>query len=140
MQRKIRVLTGKVGLDTHIRGINVVSTMLRNDGMEVIHIGSYNTSERVIEAAIQEDVDVIGLSFYGGHLYYAPQIIKLLEESGIRKDVLLIFGGVIAKADVPVLKEMGVDEVFRPGAKIADIASYIRENVRKFRAFPPVKK
>ena len=131
MQRKIKVLTGKVGLDAHVRGINVVNIMLRDAGMEVIYIGPYNTPERVVETAVQEDVDVIGLSFYGAELAYAPQILKLLEEKGIKKDVLLIFGGVVPQVDVPILKEMGVDEVFRPGTTGDDIANFIRENVKR---------
>lgn len=125
VEKKIRVLMAKVSLDGHDRGVKTVSRGLRDAGIEVVYLGSYQTIDKVVNAAIQENVDVIGLSFLSGeHMIYVPRIIDKMKEKNI-DDVLIIVGGVIPKEDVTKLKEMGVDEVFRSGSKIESIANYI---------------
>lgn len=120
-----RILIAKVGLDGHERGAKVLSSLLRDEGFEVIYLGLYNTPEMVVQAAIQEDVDVIGISFLSGeHLTLTPRIVKLMKERGM-KDVLLIVGGIIPKEDIPVLKEMGVNEVFS-GSLVTEVAQYLK--------------
>ncbi|MEW6614083.1 MAG: cobalamin B12-binding domain-containing protein [Thermodesulfobacteriota bacterium] len=130
-ERKIRVVMAKVSLDGHDRGIKVVTRSLRDAGMEVIFMGAFQTPEKVVRTAIEEDADVIGLSFLSGEqLTHTPKIINLLREKNIA-DVLVILGGVFPRQDIPKLKEMGVDEVFISGASMDDIIKYINENVRK---------
>ena len=129
--RKIRVLIGKMGLDGHDRGAIVLSKMLREAGMEIIYTGLFQTQEMIVETAIQEDVDVVGLSFLSGEqLYYIPRVAKLLKEKGLN-DILLIAGGTIPRRDIPDLKAAGISEVFLPGTPIETINNYIRQNVRK---------
>lgn len=129
--RKIRVVLAKVSLDGHDRGIKVVTRALRDAGMEVIFMGAFQTPEKVVRTAIEEDADVIGLSFLSGEqLTHTPKVINLLREKNIT-DVLVILGGVFPRQDIPKLKEMGVDEVFISGASMDDIIKYINENVRK---------
>ena len=126
-----RVLVTKIGLDGHDRGSRIIAAFLRDAGMEVIYLGQFQTPEKVAQAAAQEDVDVVGLSCYvGQHLNHASKVRKALQENGM-KDTLLIIGGVIPKVDVPKLKEMGVDRVFRVGSSVKDIVAYIRENVKE---------
>ncbi len=126
--RKIRVLIAKLGFDTHDAGAVIVSQMLRDAGMEVIYLGVHQTAEKVMEAARQEDVDVIGLSFQSGdHLYYSERLINLIREG--RNDCIVLVGGVIPARDIPQLKEMGVAEVFLPGTKSTTIANFIKEIV-----------
>jgi len=128
---KIRVVLAKVSLDGHDRGIKVVTRALRDAGMEVIFMGAFQTPEKVIRTAIEEDADVIGLSFLSGEqLTHTPKVINLLREKNIT-DVLVILGGVFPRQDIPKLREMGVDEVFISGASMDDIIKYINENVRK---------
>jgi methylmalonyl-CoA mutase, C-terminal domain len=130
-ERKIRVVMAKVSLDGHDRGIKVVTRALRDAGMEVIFMGAFQTPEKVVRTAIEEDADVIGLSFLSGEqLTHTPKVINLLREKNI-KDVLVIVGGVFPRQDIPKLKEMGVDEVFISGASMDNVIRHITENVRK---------
>ncbi len=130
-EKKIRVLVAKAGLDGHDRGAKVVARGLRDAGMEVIYTGLRQTPEQIVQSAIQEDVDVIGLSILSGaHEYYCRRILELLKEKGV-SDIILIVGGVIPPEDVPVLKEMGVAEVFGPGTPISQTADFIRQVVKK---------
>ena len=129
--RKIKVLVSKVGLDGHDRGAKVVCSLLKEAGMEVIYLGMYQMPRDVIDAAIDEDVDVIGPSVLSGeHLVYTPIIVEEMKKAGL-DDVLLVVGGVIPPEDIPTLKKMGVDEVFTAGSLTAPIVQYIRENIRR---------
>jgi methylmalonyl-CoA mutase C-terminal domain/subunit len=125
--RPIRVLVAKVGLDGHDRGAKVIATSLRDAGMEVIYTGLRQTPEMVVRAAIQEDVDAIGISILSGaHMTVFSKIIQLMKENNIT-DVLLTGGGIIPEEDRSLLQEMGVGKLFAPGAATTDISSYIRE-------------
>ena len=127
MADKIRVLVAKAGLDGHDRGAKVIAAALRDAGMEVIYTGLRQTPEMIVEAAIQEDVDVIGISILSGaHMTIFPKIKKLLDEKGL-DDVLLTGGGIIPEEDINKLKTMGVGELFTPGASTKNIAVYIKE-------------
>lgn len=129
--RKVKVLVSKLGLDGHDRGAKVVSSLLREAGMEVIYLGLYQTPESVVQAAIEEDVDVVGLSCLSGeHLTFAPEVAKILKEKEI-SDVLLVVGGVIPREDIPEMKSVGIDEVFTAGSLTESIVGYIRNNIRK---------
>jgi methylmalonyl-CoA mutase C-terminal domain/subunit len=128
-QRKIRVLVAKPGLDGHDRGAKVVARALRDAGMEVIYTGLRQTPEMICEAALQEDVDVIGLSILSGaHMALMPRIMALLAENDM-SDVAVFIGGIVPNDDIPQLKEIGVLEVFGPGTSTANIVSAIREAV-----------
>ena len=128
-ERKIRVLIAKVGLDGHDRGAKIVARTLSDSGMEVIFTGIRQAVGEVVNAAVQEDVDVVGMSFLSGdHLVLVPKVLKGLKEAG-RGDVMVLVGGVILKSHIPRLREMGVHEVFLPGIPPAGIARYIKENV-----------
>jgi len=130
LTRKIKVLITKVGLDGHDRGARVVSALLREAGMEVIYLGTYQTPEMIVKAAIEEDVDVVGLSYLSGEeLAHTPKIVQLMKESNMN-DVLLLIGGIFPKEEIPMLKEMGVDEVFM-GSLTPPIIEYIRNNLRR---------
>lgn len=127
MADKIRVLVAKAGLDGHDRGAKVIAAALRDAGMEVIYTGLRQTPDMIVEAAIQEDVDVIGISLLSGaHMTILPKIRKLMDEKGMN-DVLLTGGGIIPEKDINKLKEMGVGELFTPGASTTDIADYIKK-------------
>lgn len=127
MAKKIRVLISKVGLDGHDRGAKVVAAALRDAGMEVIYTGLRKTPEMVVEAAIQEDVDAIGISILSGaHMTIFPRIMGLMKEKGLT-DVLLFGGGIIPAKDKDELKKIGVGELFTPGASTRVIVDYIRE-------------
>lgn len=129
--RKIKVLVSKVGLDGHDRGAKVICSMLKEAGMEVVYLGMYQMPKDVIDAAIDEDADVIGPSFLSGeHLVYTPLLVEEMKKAGL-DDVLLIAGGVIPAEDIPTLKEMGVKEVFTAGSLTEPIIRYIRNNVRR---------
>jgi methylmalonyl-CoA mutase C-terminal domain/subunit len=133
--RPIRVLVAKVGLDGHDRGAKVIATSLRDSGMEVIYTGLRQTPEMVVNAALQEDVDAIGISILSGaHMTVFPKIIQLMKEKGM-KDVLLTGGGIIPEEDMQKLNGMGVGKLFAPGAVTGDIALYIREWVKSNRQF-----
>ena len=127
MDRKIRVLVAKAGLDGHDRGAKVIAAALRDAGMEVIYTGLRQTPEMIVEAAIQEDVDVIGISILSGaHMTILPKIKNLMNERGL-DDVLLTGGGIIPEEDIKKLKDIGVGELFTPGASTKNIAEYIKE-------------
>ena len=126
-ERKIRILTAKVGLDGHDRGIKVISRALRDAGVEVIYTGLHQTPQMVVEAAIQEDVDGIGISLLSGaHMTLFPEILRLLKERGA-EDIVVFGGGIIPEADVETLEKMGVDEVFTPGTSLDDAVRYVKE-------------
>lgn len=127
MDKKIRVLVAKAGLDGHDRGAKVIAAALRDAGMEVIYTGLRQTPEMIVEAAIQEDVDVIGISILSGaHMTILPRILKLMNEKGMN-DVLLTGGGIIPEDDIKALKKMGVGQLFTPGASTSEIANYIKD-------------
>jgi methylmalonyl-CoA mutase C-terminal domain/subunit len=129
-ERPIKVLIAKPGLDGHDRGAKVLARGLRDEGFEVVYTGLRQTPEMVVTAALQEDVDVVGLSILSGaHMTLVPRICALLREKGLG-DVLVTVGGIIPDDDVPVLKEAGVTAVFGPGTTIASVADFIRANVR----------
>lgn len=128
-ERKIRVVVAKPGLDGHDRGAKVVARALRDAGMEVIYTGIRQTPEQIVQAVIQEDVDVLCLSsLSGAHDYLFPRITEILKEKGV-DDILVLGGGVIPDEDVPALKAAGVAETFGPGSFTRDIISYIREHL-----------
>jgi methylmalonyl-CoA mutase C-terminal domain/subunit len=127
MNRPIRVLVAKVGLDGHDRGAKVIATALRDAGMEVIYTGLRQTPEMVVQAALQEDVDVIGVSILSGaHNTVFPRIIDLMKKEGL-DNVLLTGGGIIPDEDMLALNAMGVGKLFAPGSNMGDIAVYIKE-------------
>ncbi len=135
MKRPIRVLIAKVGLDGHDRGAKVIASSLRDEGMEVIYTGLRQTPEMVVNAALQEDVDAIGVSILSGaHNTVFPKILALMKEKGM-DDVLLTGGGIIPNEDVEQLEAMGAGKLFPPGTNTADIAAYITEWVSKHRNF-----
>lgn len=135
LNRPIRVLVAKVGLDGHDRGAKVIATALRDAGMEVIYTGLRQTPEMVVNAALQEDVDAIGVSILSGaHMTVFPKLLQLMQEKGMN-DVLLTGGGIIPNDDMKQLNEQGVGKLFPPGTATADIAGYIREWVKEHRAF-----
>ena len=128
-ERKIRVLMAKPGLDGHDRGAKVVARALRDAGMEVIYTGIRQTPEMIVEAALQEDVDVVGLSILSGaHLALCPRVVELLRAAGLPEVVVLV-GGIIPEEDAPRLREFGVRGVFGPGTGTAEIVAFIREAV-----------
>ncbi len=125
--RKIRILTAKVGLDGHDRGVKVISRALRDAGVEVIYTGLHQTPAMVVEAAIQEDVDGIGISLLSGaHMTLFPEILRLLKERGAA-DIVVFGGGIIPDADVAELEKIGVDKVFTPGTSLDEAVSYVKE-------------
>ena len=128
-QKKIRVLAAKPGLDGHDRGIKVVASALMDAGMEVIYTGLRQTPRQIVEAAIQEDVDVIAMSILSGaHDYLFPKVMELLKERGV-EEMLVLGGGIIPDEDVPALKATGIAEVFGPGTNTQDIVTYITAHV-----------
>lgn len=130
MERKIRVLVAKPGLDGHDRGAKVIARALRDAGMEVIYTGLQQTPSMIVEAALQEDVDVIGLSILSGaHMTLLPKVMQLLREQGM-DDVLVVAGGIISDSDAKILKEQhGIAAVYGPGTSTHDIVRFIQENV-----------
>jgi methylmalonyl-CoA mutase, C-terminal domain len=129
--RKIRVVVAKPGLDGHDRGAKIIARALRDAGMEVIYTGLHQTPEQIVETVIQEDADAVGLSILSGaHMTLVPRIVELLREQGV-DDVLLTLGGTIPADDIPELKELGVAEVFTPGASTQDIIEFIQDAVRR---------
>ncbi len=125
--RKIRILTAKVGLDGHDRGVKVISRALRDAGVEVIYTGLHQTPAMVVEAAIQEDVDGIGISLLSGaHMTLFPEILRLLRERGA-DDIVVFGGGIIPDSDVAELEKIGVDKVFTPGTSLDEAVSYVKE-------------
>jgi len=131
--KPIRVLVAKVGLDGHDRGAKIIATALRDAGMEVIYTGLRQSPEMVVQAALQEDVDAIGISILSGaHMTVFPKVYKLMQEKGLT-NVLLTGGGIIPEQDSIVLREMGIGTLFAPGTNTTDIATYIREWVAKYK-------
>jgi methylmalonyl-CoA mutase, C-terminal domain len=129
MERTIRVVVAKVGLDGHDRGAKIIARALRDAGMEVIYTGLHQTPEQVVEAAIQEDADAIGVSILSGaHMTLLPRIMELLKENEA-DDILVFCGGTIPKGDIPKLKEAGVGEVFTPGTPTKRAVEYVRQAV-----------
>jgi methylmalonyl-CoA mutase C-terminal domain/subunit len=127
--QKIRVLLAKPGLDGHDRGVKVLALALRDAGMEVVYTGLRQTPEQIAAAAIQEDVDVVGLScLSGAHNYLFPRVVELLREQGA-EEILVIGGGIIPESDIPELKAKGTQEIFGPGSSTADIVRYITQHV-----------
>lgn len=129
-ERKIRVLVAKPGLDGHDRGAKVIARALRDAGMEVIYTGLRQTPEMIAAAALQEDVDAVGISILSGaHKTLCPRIVNLLRESGM-DDTLVLVGGIVPTEDIPDLKAKGIAEVFLPGTSTEDIVTFIRQHVR----------
>jgi len=130
MEKRIRVLVAKPGLDGHDRGAKVVARALRDAGFEVIYTGLRQTPEQIAEAALQEDVNVVAMSLLSGaHNTLFPKVVKMIREKGM-KDVLIIGGGVIPDADIPGLKEAGVAAIFTPGTPTGSIVEFIKANVK----------
>ena len=129
-EKKIRILMAKPGLDGHDRGIKVVSRALRDAGMEVIYTGLHQTPEQIVEAAIQEDVDAIGLSILSGaHTTLFPKIMELLKKNKV--EAAVFGGGIIPEEDMPAMKKIGVAGVFGPGTNTEDIIKFVKENAKK---------
>ena len=129
--QKIRVLIAKIGLDGHDRGAKIIARSLMDAGMEVIYTGLRQTAEHIATAAVQEDVDVVGLSFLSGdHMVLVPKVMQTLREKGL-ENIMVIAGGIILKHQISQLKKMGVQEVFLPGTPPAKIASYIQQNLHQ---------
>jgi methylmalonyl-CoA mutase C-terminal domain/subunit len=128
--KKIRVLATKPGLDGHDRGIKVVASALMDAGMEVIYTGLRQTPRQIVEAAIQEDADVIAMSILSGaHDYLFPKVMELLKEKGV-EDILVLGGGIVPDEDIPALKACGISEIFGPGTNTQDIIHYIKAHMR----------
>ena len=131
MDKKIRVLAAKPGLDGHDRGVKIVTSALMDAGMEVVYTGLRQTPTQIVDAAIQEDVDVIAMSILSGaHDYLFPKVMELLKENGV-DDMLVIGGGIIPDEDIPALKEAGIAEIFGPGTTTETIVKYIQDNIRE---------
>lgn len=129
-EKRVRILLAKAGLDGHDRGIKIIAMALRDAGMEVIYLGLRQTPEEIVNAALEEDVDVIGISLLSGaHNQIFPKLLRLMKTSGL-KDRLLIGGGIIPKQDIASLKKKGVAEIFTPGANTEEIIRFINETIR----------
>jgi len=130
MERKVRILIAKPGLDGHDRGAKVVARALRDGGFEVVYTGLHQTPEQIVSAAIQEDVDAIGMSILSGaHRYLFPRVIDLLKQNQ-SSDIQIFGGGVIPEEDIPWLKAQGVQTLFTPGTSTEDIISWVKENIK----------
>jgi methylmalonyl-CoA mutase C-terminal domain/subunit len=130
-EKRIKVIMAKPGLDGHDRGAKLLARVFAEAGMEVVYTGLRQTPEMIVEAALQEDADVVGLSSLSGvHNYFFPQVVELLQEQGL-DDVLVVGGGIIPEEDIPGLIESGVAAIFGPGTRTEDIVEYIKEHVRK---------
>ncbi|RPH68990.1 MAG: cobalamin B12-binding domain-containing protein [Myxococcaceae bacterium] len=128
--RKLRILVAKPGLDGHDRGAKIIARALRDAGMEVIYTGLHQTPEMIVNAAVQEDVDAIGLSIMSGaHMTLFPAVIDLLKEQKAG-DIEVFGGGIIPDGDIPVLKQLGVSEIFTPGSSTQDIVQWIRQHIQ----------
>ncbi len=131
MDRKIRVLIAKPGLDGHDRGAKVIARALRDAGMEVIYTGLRQTPEQIVNAALQEDVDAIGLSILSGaHMHLFPKVMELVREKGI-EDVLVFGGGIIPDQDIEKLKELGVAGIFQPGTPTTEVIDFLKTHVKR---------
>ncbi len=130
MERKLRILVAKPGLDGHDRGAKIIARALRDAGFEVIYTGLHQTPEMIADAALQEDVDLVSLSILSGaHNHLMPEVMRLLKEKGMG-DVSVIGGGIIPQEDIVALKQQGVKEIFTPGTDTRDVVKWIRENIR----------
>jgi methylmalonyl-CoA mutase C-terminal domain/subunit len=128
-KRKLRVMVAKPGLDGHDRGARIIARAYRDAGFEVVYTGLHQTPEEIVEAAIQEDVDMLGLSsLAGAHMYLFPRVIELLRKKGA-DDIVVCGGGIIPDEDIPRLKKEGVKEIFTPGSPLDEITSWVKENV-----------
>jgi methylmalonyl-CoA mutase C-terminal domain/subunit len=131
VEKKIRVLAAKPGLDGHDRGIKVVASALMDAGMEVIYTGLRQTPRQIVEAAVQEGVDVIAMSILSGaHDYLFPKVMELLKEKGV-EDILVVGGGIIPDEDVPALRACGIAEIFGPGTNTQDIVGFIKGSIKR---------
>ena len=129
MKRAYRILIAKPGLDGHDRGAKVIARALRDAGMEVIYLGLRQTPEMIVEAALQEDADAVGISILSGaHMTLLPRIVELLQQNGM-DDVMLFAGGIIPDEDVPALKEIGVRGIFGPGTNVGDVITFVHEQL-----------
>ena len=129
-ERKLRVMVAKPGLDGHDRGARIIARAFRDAGFEVVYTGLHQTPEEIVQAAIQEDVDMIGLSsLAGAHMYLFPRVLELLREKGV-EDVAVIGGGIIPDDDITVLRKAGMREVFTPGSNLDEMVGWVRENIR----------
>jgi methylmalonyl-CoA mutase C-terminal domain/subunit len=129
-QRRLRILVAKPGLDGHDRGARVIARSFRDAGFEVVYTGCHQTPEQIVLTAIQEDVDMIGLSILSGaHTYSFPRVMELLKEQKA-EDIAVVGGGIFPLEDIPWLKEIGIKEIFEPGAKLQDITDWIKANVK----------
>jgi methylmalonyl-CoA mutase C-terminal domain/subunit len=128
--RKVRILVAKPGLDGHDRGAKIIARALRDEGFEVIYTGLHQTPEMIVAAAVQEDVDGIGMSIMSGaHMTLFPAVIDLLKAQGA-SDVVVFGGGIIPDGDIPILHKLGVAQIFTPGASTRDIAAWVRDHVK----------
>ncbi|MBE9522824.1 MAG: cobalamin B12-binding domain-containing protein [Proteobacteria bacterium] len=128
-KRKIRVLVGKPGLDGHDRGARIIARAYRDGGFEVVYSGLHQTPEEIVQAAIQEDVDMIGLSsLAGAHMYLFPRVVELLKEKGA-DDIVVCGGGIFPEEDIPQLKKAGIKEIFTPGTPLTEVVKWVKENV-----------
>ena len=131
--QKIRVLVAKPGLDGHDRGAKIIARALRDAGMEVIYTGLRQTPEQIVNAALQEDADAVGLSILSGaHMHLFPRIMQLIRENHM-EEVLVFAGGIIPDKDIPGLKELGIAEIFPPGSSLEEIVKFVQERVKKDR-------
>ena len=128
--RKLRVMVAKPGLDGHDRGARIIARAFRDAGFEVVYTGLHQTPDSIVQAAIQEDVDMIGLSsLAGAHMYLFPEVVELLKEKGV-DDIMVVGGGIIPDDDIPKLKARGIVEIFTPGAKLDDMVDWVKANVK----------
>ena len=129
-KRKIRVLVAKPGLDGHDRGSRIIARAYRDAGFEVVYSGLHQTPEEVVQAAIQEDVDMVGLSsLAGAHMYLFPRVLELLKEKGA-DDIVVCGGGIFPEEDIPKLKNAGIKEIFIPGTPLTEVVKWVEENVK----------
>jgi len=129
-KRKIRVLVAKPGLDGHDRGARIIARAYRDAGFEVVYSGLHQTPEEVVQAAIQEDVDIIGLSsLAGAHMHLFPRVVELLKEKGA-DDIVVCGGGIFPEEDIPKLKKVGIKEIFTPGTPLGEVVKWVEENVK----------
>ncbi len=130
MERRLKILVAKPGLDGHDRGAKVVARALRDGGFEVVYTGLHQTPEMIVNAAVDEDVDALSLSVLSGaHMFLFPEVIRLLQEKGAG-DITVFGGGIIPEDDIPKLKAAGVAQIFTPGASLSEITQWVRENVK----------
>jgi methylmalonyl-CoA mutase C-terminal domain/subunit len=129
-ERKLRVMVAKPGLDGHDRGARIIARAFRDAGFEVVYTGLHQTPDSIVKAAIQEDVDLIGLSsLAGAHMYLFPEVVKLLREKGV-DDIVVVGGGIIPDDDISRLKAQGIVEIFTPGTKLDDMVDWVKTNVK----------